>query len=77
MLSLSCKLKCWHACARLDAARSQFYLAFFYILVCLMCASVGLCVYVAICFKSGSFPYVWPVKCVRPLRSLAHPGNPF
>ena len=48
----------------------SFWLAFFYILVFLMAASLGLCVYVAICFKSGSFPYVWPVKLLRAIVSV-------
>ena len=47
----------------------SFWLACFYILVALIVASIGLCVYVAVCFKRGSFPYVWPVKCAHPLET--------
>ena len=50
------------------------WLAFFYMMVSIMCFSIALCVYVAICFKSGSFPYVWPVK-VRQPPVPAFPGH--
>ena len=40
----------------------SFFLTWFYLLVFTLTSSIALCVYVAICFRSGNFPFVWPVK---------------
>lgn len=48
----------------------QLWLVFFYLLAAVLVISLGLCVFVASCFKSGSFPVVWPVKLLRALVSV-------
>ena len=50
--------------------RRAVWLGVFYSLVALLSASAALCVFVAICFKRGSFPYVWPVRVLRAVVSV-------
>ena len=45
------------------AGAYSFWLGWFYLLVFVLCSSLALCVYVAICFRNGHFPFVWPVRC--------------
>jgi len=47
-----------------------FFLACFYVLVFMLIGSVGLCVFVGLCFKNNTFPYVWPIKLLRFFVSL-------
>lgn len=49
---------------------SQLWLIFFYLLAAILCISLGLCLFVASCFKRGSFPAVWPVKLLRAIVSI-------
>lgn len=56
--------------AAATAASPQLWLVFFYLLSAVLMVSLGLCVFVASCFKSGSFPVVWPVKLLRALVSV-------
>jgi len=39
----------------------------FSMLATTVCLSIGLCAYVAQCFKTGRFPHVWQGPDTRPL----------
>ncbi|EFJ43613.1 hypothetical protein VOLCADRAFT_96265 [Volvox carteri f. nagariensis] len=41
------------------------YVALLYGMVALLAANIGLCVWVAWCFKEQKFPVVWPIKVLR------------
>ncbi|GLI61040.1 hypothetical protein VaNZ11_003192 [Volvox africanus] len=46
------------------------YLAVLYAMVALLMGNVGLCVWVAWCFKEHKFPVVWPIKVLRVFSSV-------
>ncbi|GIL68039.1 hypothetical protein Vafri_21326 [Volvox africanus] len=46
------------------------YLAVLYSMVALLMGNVGLCVWVAWCFKEHKFPVVWPIKVLRVFSSV-------
>lgn len=46
------------------------YTIVFYLLSAMLYLTVGICVWVAWCFKNDSFPYLWPIKFVRIVASL-------
>lgn len=61
----------WLEIQRPLAARGlSFYQVIFYILCGMLYLSVGICVWVAWCFKNDSFPYLWPIKFVRIVASI-------
>ncbi|KXZ55417.1 hypothetical protein GPECTOR_3g69 [Gonium pectorale] len=46
------------------------YLAVLYGMVALLAVNVGMCVWVAWCFKEQKFPVVWPIKVLRVFSSV-------
>ncbi|KAG2435418.1 hypothetical protein HYH02_011919 [Chlamydomonas schloesseri] len=46
------------------------YLALLYSAVALLVVNIGLCVWVAWCFKEQKFPVVWPIKVLRVFSSI-------
>ncbi|PNH12150.1 Tiny macrocysts protein B [Tetrabaena socialis] len=46
------------------------YLALLYSMVALLAINIGLCVWVAWCFKEQKFPAVWPIKMLRVFSSI-------
>ncbi|KAG2423146.1 hypothetical protein HXX76_015531 [Chlamydomonas incerta] len=46
------------------------YLALLYMAVALLVVNIGLCVWVAWCFKEQKFPVVWPIKVLRVFSSI-------
>ncbi|GIL60368.1 hypothetical protein Vafri_14969 [Volvox africanus] len=46
------------------------YVALLYGMVALLAANIGLCVWVAWCFKEQKFPVVWPIKVLRFFTSI-------
>ncbi|PNW87845.1 hypothetical protein CHLRE_01g004157v5 [Chlamydomonas reinhardtii] len=46
------------------------YLALLYAAVALLVVNIGLCVWVAWCFKEQKFPVVWPIKVLRLFSSV-------
>jgi hypothetical protein len=54
----------------LAAKGLAFYEVIFYILCGMLYLSVGICVWVAWCFKNDSFPFLWPIKFVRIVASI-------
>ncbi|KAG2487286.1 hypothetical protein HYH03_014127 [Edaphochlamys debaryana] len=54
----------------LAGAGYKFYLVVFYILSGMLYLTVGICVWVAWCFKNDSFAFLWPIKFVRVVASL-------
>ncbi|PNW87843.1 hypothetical protein CHLRE_01g004124v5 [Chlamydomonas reinhardtii] len=46
------------------------YLALLYAAVALLVMNIGLCVWVAWCFKEQKFPVVWPIKVLRVFSSV-------
>ncbi|PNH12169.1 Tiny macrocysts protein C [Tetrabaena socialis] len=46
------------------------YLALLYSMVALLAINIGLCVWVAWCFKEQKFPAVWPIKMLRVFSSV-------
>ncbi|KAG2423149.1 hypothetical protein HXX76_015534 [Chlamydomonas incerta] len=46
------------------------YLALLYAAVALLVMNIGLCVWVAWCFKEQKFPVVWPIKVLRVFSSI-------
>lgn len=47
-----------------------FHLAIFYCLSGMLYLSVGVCFWVAWCFKNDNFPFLWPIKFLRVVVSL-------
>lgn len=46
------------------------YLAVLYAMVALLMGNVGLCIWVAWCFKEQKFPVIWPIKVLRVFSSV-------
>jgi hypothetical protein len=48
----------------------EFYLVILYLLSGFLVVSVGMCVWVAWCFKNDHFPFLWPIQVLRVVVSL-------
>ncbi|KXZ42488.1 hypothetical protein GPECTOR_142g709 [Gonium pectorale] len=48
----------------------NFFIGLLYVMIGGLALTVGLSLWVAWCFKSRSFPYVWPIKVLRVYANL-------